>query len=79
VRAGLRGDPVYIAEMLGHVGARYTLRVYAKAVKRRSKLSGPYLAEFDRTLSWAALSTPGETAQNGTGTRLESKTLLRKR
>ena len=44
---------------------RFTLSVYTKAVKRRAKLHGAYLAEFDRALAWAAL--PGtEKALTGT-------------
>jgi hypothetical protein len=43
---------------MGHKDVRFTLNVYSRAVKRRSKLSGAYLAEFDRALTWAALSTP---------------------
>jgi hypothetical protein len=43
---------------MGHKDVRVTLKVYSRAVKRRSKLSGAYLAEFDRALAWAALSTP---------------------
>jgi hypothetical protein len=31
--------------------------VDSKEVKRRSKLSGAYLAEFDRALAWAKLPT----------------------
>jgi hypothetical protein len=31
--------------------------VCTKAAKRRSKLSGAYLAEFDKALAWAALPT----------------------
>ena len=45
---------------------RFTLNVYSKAVKRRAKLHGACLAEFDRGLAWADLtnSTP-EWAQKG--------------
>jgi integrase len=54
-RAASGDDPAYIAEQLGHSDARFTLAVYTKAVKRRAKLSGLYLAEFDRALEWAEL------------------------
>jgi integrase len=57
IRAAAGDDPVYIAEMLGHTDPRFTLSVYTKAVKRRPKLSGAYLTEFDRALDWAALPT----------------------
>jgi integrase len=39
LRAALRDDPVYIAEMLGHSDPAFTFRVYQKAAKRRVKLS----------------------------------------
>jgi integrase len=55
LRAASGDDPAYIAEQLGHSDARFTLAVYTKAVKRRTKLSGPYLGEFDRALEWAEL------------------------
>jgi hypothetical protein len=32
--------------------------VYTKAVKWRAKLSAAYLAEYEKGLAWAALSTP---------------------
>jgi hypothetical protein len=57
LRAALRNDPVYISEQVGHTDPRFTLSVYAKAVKRRVKLSGAYLARFDQALAWAALPT----------------------
>jgi hypothetical protein len=47
-------DPVYIAEQLGREDPTFTIRVYAKAVKRRGRLSGEYLAAFERALEWAA-------------------------
>ncbi len=57
LRAALRDDPVYIAEQLGHTDARFSLSVYAKAAKRRERLSAEYLAAFDRALDWALLGT----------------------
>ena len=57
LRAALRDDPVYIAEQIGHTDARFSLSVYAKAAKRRERLSGDYLAAFDRALDWALMGT----------------------
>lgn len=57
LRAASGDDPVYIAEQLGHTDPRFTLTVYTKAVKRRAKLSGAYLAEYEKALAWAALPT----------------------
>ena len=57
LRAALRDDPVYIAEQLGHTDPAFTFRVYQKAAKRRERLSGEYLAAFDRACQWALLGT----------------------
>jgi hypothetical protein len=45
---------------------QFPTAAYAKAVKRRSKLSGAHLAEFERALAWAALPTTSDWAQMGT-------------
>src|SRR6185436_12919106 len=55
LRAASGGAPAYIAEQLGHTDPRFTLSVYTRAVKRRSKLSGAYLREHDAAVAWAAL------------------------
>jgi integrase len=57
LRAALRDDPVYIAEQGGWEDPRFALAVYAKAAKRRERLSGTYLREFDRALEWALMGT----------------------
>jgi hypothetical protein len=67
LRAASGDDPVYIAERLGHTDPRFTLSVYTRAVKRRSKLSGAYLREHDAALTWAAL-LGDEKAPKGTKT-----------
>jgi integrase len=56
----LRDDPVYVAEQLGHTEATFSMAVYAKAVKRRERLSGAYLREYDRALEWAQGQRVGE-------------------
>jgi hypothetical protein len=50
---------------MGQKDVRFTLNVYGKAVKRRVKLSGAYLAEYDRALARAELPT-AEKARKGT-------------
>jgi integrase len=55
LRAACGDDPVYIAEQLGHADMNLTFRIYQRAVKRRAKLSGNHLAEFDRALEWAQI------------------------
>jgi len=49
---------------MGHKDVRFTLDVYSRAVKRRAKLHGAHLAEFDRALAWATLPTT-ERVQTG--------------
>jgi hypothetical protein len=46
-------DPAYTAAQIGHEDATFTLRVYTHAVKRRERLTGPELQEFNRALEWA--------------------------
>jgi hypothetical protein len=58
----VRDDPVYIAEQLGHTDPRFTLSVYAKAAKRRERLSGDYREAFDRALQWAVMGRIAEPA-----------------
>lgn len=60
LRGALRNDPVYIAEQIGHTDPRFTLSAYAKAAKRRERLSGPYLDAFDWALEWARMGTGPE-------------------
>jgi integrase len=74
LRAASGDDPVYIAEQLGHTDPRFTLTVYTKAVKRRTKLSGAYLAEYERALAWATLPS-AEKAPMGTSARVEAHEL----
>lgn len=57
MQAALRGDPVYIAEQLGHRGAAFTFSMYQRAAKRREKLTGDLLAAYDRALDWARMCT----------------------
>lgn len=55
MRAALRDDPAYIAEQIGHEDPTFTIRVYAKAAKRRERLSDEYRRAFDRALEWAEM------------------------
>ncbi len=63
LRAALRDDPVYIAEQLGHEDPAFTFRVYQRAAKRREKLSGRLLEQFDRGLQWAEIGRIGARTQ----------------
>jgi integrase len=55
VRAACGDDPVYIAEQLGHEDPTFTIRVYARAAKRRERLADEYRTHFDQTLEWAEM------------------------
>ena len=57
IQLALKEDPVWVAEQLGHTEARFTMDVYAHAVKRRSRLSEQALKEHDRALRWAQVGT----------------------
>jgi hypothetical protein len=52
-------NPVAIAEAVGHTDPSFTLRTYAKATKRRERLTGSYAAEFDRACEWSVLARKG--------------------
>lgn len=55
-------DPVYVAEQGGWADPAYPMKVYAKAVRRRDRLSGAHRDAFDAALQWAAM---GSGAGNG--------------
>ena len=44
---------MYVASQMGHTTSRLSMAVYARAVKRREKLSGATPRAFDRALEWA--------------------------
>jgi hypothetical protein len=72
MRFALADDPVYVSEQLGHTEATFSMQVYAKAVRRRDRLSGPYLAEYDRALQWAERSIgQGMGSEPGFGATLD--------
>lgn len=48
-------DPVWVAQQLGHTDPRFSIKVYARSVKRRERLSGGTQRAFDEALSWAEL------------------------
>lgn len=52
-------DPVYVAEQGGWADPTFPIRVYAKAVRRRQKLSGAHLDAFDAAIHWAAMGSEG--------------------
>lgn len=46
-------DPIYVAEQGGWSDPAFPMRVYAKALRRRDKLSGVHREQFDAALEWA--------------------------
>ncbi len=60
LRFALGDDPVYVAAQLGHTEGAFSMRVYAKAVKRRSRLTGEHLREFDKAIEWARMGTSAD-------------------
>ncbi len=74
-------DPVYVSEQLGHSKPTFSMEVYASAVRRRERLSGAYLDEFERALEWASQRAPvsaperrreRQSSSKGTGKGTES-------
>lgn len=59
LRCAVGDDPAYVCEQLGHVDARFTLRVYTGAVKRRERLSENEREQFDRAIEWAQWAPMG--------------------
>lgn len=59
LRFALGDDPVYVAAQLGHTEPGFSMKVYASAVRRRERLIGVALREFDAALDWAALGSGG--------------------
>lgn len=57
LRFALGDDPVYVAQQLGHTEPAFSMKVYARAVRRRERLTGSTLREFDRALQWAAMGS----------------------
>lgn len=55
LRFVLGDDPVYVAAQLGHTEPGFSMKVYASAVRRRERLIGAALREFDAALEWAAM------------------------
>lgn len=57
LRFALGDDPVYVAAQLGHTEPGFSMKVYASAVRRRERLIGVALREFDAALDWAAMDS----------------------
>lgn len=62
LRFALGDDPVYVANQLGHTEPGFSMKVYASAVRRRARLTGVALREFDAALEWAAMGSGESTS-----------------
>ncbi len=78
LRFGLGDDPVYVAGQMGHADAgALSMSVYASALRRRDRLSGATLREFDRALQWAEMGriepeAPSDSYGTAAATTLET-------
>ena len=57
LRCAAGDDVAYTSSQIGHEDAGFTLKVYTYAVKRRQRLSGAELEQFERALEWALMGT----------------------
>jgi integrase len=53
-------DPVYVAEQGSWTDPSFPIRVYARAVHRKEKLTGSHREAFDAAIEWALLGTNAE-------------------
>ncbi|MDQ3672063.1 MAG: hypothetical protein M3364_06455 [Actinomycetota bacterium] len=57
-------DVAYTAEQMGHEDPTFTLRVYTTAAKRRQRLVGAELEQFNRAIEWAQWALTGPNADS---------------
>jgi hypothetical protein len=50
-------DMRYTADQLGHEDARFTMRCYAQASRRRDRMTKPHREAFDQAVEWAAMGS----------------------
>jgi integrase len=65
LRCAVGDDVAYTAAQLGHEDAVFSLKTYTHAVKRRNRLTGQELKQFERAIEWAQwarMGTNGEIA-----------------
>jgi integrase len=73
LRFALGDDPVYVTQQLGHTEPAFSMRVYASAVRRRERLQGAALREFDRALHWAAMGSGAATSADEGATAISAE------
>lgn len=55
LRCACGDDVAYTSSQIGHEDARFTLRVYTQATRRRERLSGPHRRAYDAAIEWAQM------------------------
>jgi integrase len=69
LRCACGDDVAYTSAQIGHEDARFTLRVYTGATKRRERLSGPHLKAYDTAIEWARMGTNADVAPTAMPTK----------
>jgi integrase len=59
LRCAVGDDVAYTAAQLGHEDAVFSLKTYTHAVKRRDRLTGHELKQFERAIEWARWAQMG--------------------
>jgi integrase len=59
LRCAVGDDVAYTAAQLGHEDAVFSLKTYTHAVKRRERLNGHELEQFERAIEWAQWARMG--------------------
>jgi len=72
LRYVLGDDPITVAEQGGWASPEFPMRIYAKAVKRRSKLDGGALEQFDAALEWAQIGTKSDSGADADASKLDT-------
>jgi integrase len=63
LRFGAKDDPVYVAEQGGWTDPTFAMKVYAKAIRRRQRLTGTHAQEFDVAVEWALMGAEAPEAK----------------
>ncbi len=67
-------DPVYVAQQGGWKDPTFPIRVYARAVGRRERLSGAHLEASNAALDCAAMGSEGENEGSGASRAASERT-----
>jgi integrase len=59
LRCAVGDDVAFTASQLGHEDAVFSLKTYTQAVKRRQRLEGAELKQFERAIEWAQWARMG--------------------